>query len=60
MSKIKEVLKFMETEEYVGMSFKDFIKKFNLTDEEFIYVLEIHTEEAPLKLVRENDDIYVI
>ena len=49
----------MNTEEYVGMEFRDFIEKFNLSDDEFIRILEIHIEESPLKMVRIDDEICV-
>lgn len=51
----------MNTPVYWGMDFREFVKKFNLSDEELISLVEEYNGDAPLKIKHgEDGTIYLL
>ena len=55
MNKSKEeILTFMNTPAFTDLWFYEFVNKSQLTDEEFIDLLETHTGDAPLRIIKKS------
>lgn len=55
-----EILAFMNSKEYDGMPFAEMVKKFDLTKEELIQLLQEVTGTSPLTIKKWTEDEIVI
>ena len=50
----------MNTKEYWGLEFTEFVKQFDLTDEELLDLVQTYSGDAPLEIIRKGNKIYIV